>query len=82
MYVGYTFVCNSTSLNDCVKNKKYACSGEQVNVAQEIETGAVVFLHVLESNKLIGPFTLSQFQTQEMLDALKEAPRWQEVPQG
>ena len=131
MYVGYIFVCNSTSLNDCVKSKKYACSGEQVNVAQEIETGAVVFLHVLESNKLIGPFTvvdekrtnlqpgtwtssidqssfsgnikveweelhqmenaqekfpflknaktctLSQFQTQELLDALKKAPRLQ-----
>jgi hypothetical protein len=135
MYVGYIFVCDSTSFKDCVKNKSYACSGEQVNVAQEIETGAVVFLHIIESNKLIGPFTvvdekrtnlqpgtwtssidqssfsgnikveweelhqlknaqekfpflknldtctLSQFQTQEMLDALKEAPRWQEVPQ-
>jgi hypothetical protein len=133
MYSGYMFVCNSASLNDCVKNKRYACSGEQVNVAEEIETGAVVFLHILESNKLIGPFTvadekranlqpgtwtssidqssfsgnikveweelhelknaqakfsflkdlntctLSHFQTQELLDALKEAPRWQAV---
>jgi hypothetical protein len=132
MYSGYIFVCNSASLNDCVKNKRYACSGEQVNVAEEIETGAVVFLHILESNKLIGPFTvadekranlqlgtwtssidqssfsgnikveweelhelknaqkfsflkdlntciLSHFQTQELLDALKEAPRWQAV---
>jgi hypothetical protein len=133
MYSGYIFVCNSTSLKDCVKNKRYACSGEQVNVAEEIETGAVVFLHILESNKLIGPFTvfdekrtnlqpgtwtssidqssvsgnikveweelhelknaqekfsflknlntctLSHFQTQELLDALKEAPRWQAV---
>jgi hypothetical protein len=131
MYVGYIFACNSTSFKDCVKNKRYACSGEQVNVAKEVETGAVVFLHILESDKLIGPFTvvdekranlqpgtwtssidyssfsgnikveweelhqlenaqdkflflkslntctLSQFQTQELLDALKKAPRLQ-----
>lgn len=133
MYVGYVFVCNSASLKDCVKNKRYSCSGEQVNIAQEIETDAVVFLHVSESNTLIGPFTvvdekrtnlqpgtwnssidrssisgnikvewedlhelknaqekfpflkdlstcsLTQSQIQEMLDALKEAPRLQAV---
>jgi hypothetical protein len=131
MYTGYIFVCNSTSFKNCLKNKRYACSGEQVNAAEEIETGAVVFLHILESDKLIGPFTvadekrtnlqpgtwtssidqssfsgnikveweelhqlenvqekfpslnnlstctLSQFQTQELLDALKKAPRLQ-----
>jgi len=131
MYVGYVFVCNSTSFKDCVKNKRYTCSSEQVDIAQEIETGAVIFLHISESNKLIGPFTvvdekgtnlqpgtwtssidrnslsgnikieweelhelknaqekfaflkdlktciLSQSQIQEMLDALKEAPRLQ-----
>ena len=129
MYVGYVFVCNSTSFKDCVKNKRYTCASEQVDVAQEIETDAVIFLYVSESNKLIGPFTvadekrsnlqpgtwtssidrsslsgnikveweklhelenaqekftflkdlntcnLSQSQIQEMLDALKEAPR-------
>jgi hypothetical protein len=133
MYVGYVFVCNSASLKDCVKNKRYSCSEEQVNVAQEIETDAVVFLYVSESNTLIGPFTvvgekraslqpgtwtssidqssisgnikvewedlhelknaqekfsflkdlstctLSQSQIQELLDALKEAPRLQTV---
>jgi hypothetical protein len=129
MYVGYVFVCNSTSYKDCVKNKRYTCSSEQVDVAQEIESDAVIFLYVSESDKLIGPFTvadekrtnlqpgtwtssidrsslsgnikveweklhelenaqekftflkdlntcnLSQSQIQEMLDALKEAPR-------
>jgi hypothetical protein len=133
MYGGYIFVCNSTSLNDCVKSKRYTCSGEQVNVAEEIETDAVVFLYILESDKLIGPFTvvdekrtslqpgtwvssidqssfsgnikveweelhelenaqekfsflkdlntctLSHFQTQDLLDALKEAPKWQAI---
>jgi hypothetical protein len=129
MYIGYVFVCNSTSLKDCVRNKRYACSGEQVNIAQEIATGAVVFLHIPKADTLIGPFTvvdekrtdlepgtwtssidrssvlgevkveweelhelknaqekfsflkdlntctLSPFQTQDLLDALKEAPR-------
>ena len=129
MYVGYVFVCNSTSYKDCVKNKRYTCSSEQVDVAREIESDAVIFLYVSESDKLIGPFTvadekrtnlqpgtwtssidrsslsgnikveweklhelknaqekftflkdlkictLSQSQIQEMLDALKEAPR-------
>lgn len=131
MYVGYIFVCNSASLKNCVKSKRYACLGEQVSVAEDIETDAVVFLHVPEVNTLVGPFTvvdekrsdlqpgtwtssidrsslsgnikveweelhelknaqdkfaflknlnactLSQSQIQEMLDALKEAPRLQ-----
>lgn len=58
MYVGYVFVCNSASFKDCVKNKRYSCSGEQVDIAQEIETDAVVFLYVSESDTLIGPFTV------------------------
>jgi hypothetical protein len=129
MYVGYVFVCNSTSLKGCVKNKRYACAGKQVDIAKEIAADAVVFLHVLESDTLIGPFTvvdekrtdlepgtwtssvdrssvlgeikveweelhelknaqerfsflkdlntcaLSHFQIQDLLDALKEAPK-------
>jgi hypothetical protein len=116
-----------------MKSKKYVCSGEQVDVAQDIETDAVVFLYVSEADTLIGPFTvadepradlqpgtwtssidksnvsenikveweelhelknaqekfsflkesntcnLKQFQIQEMLDTLKEAPRLQNV---
>jgi hypothetical protein len=131
MYVGYVFVCNSSSFKDCIKEKRYTCASEQVDVAQEIETDAVIFLYVSESDKLIGPFTvadekrtnlqlgtwtssiernslsgnikveweglhelenaqkkfaflkdlktctLSQSQIQEMLDALKEAPKLQ-----
>jgi hypothetical protein len=58
MYVGYVFVCNSSSLKNCVKSKKYVCSGEQVDVAQDVETDAVVFLYVSEADTLIGPFTV------------------------
>jgi hypothetical protein len=133
MYVGYIFVCNSASLKSCISNKRYTCSEEQLNIAQEIETDAVVFLHVSEDDTLIGPFTvtnektnnlepgtwtssidrsslsenikveweelhelknaqkklsflkdlntcsLTQSQIQEMLDALKQAPRLQTV---
>ena len=133
MYVGYIFACNSASLKNCVKSSRYTCSGEQVDVAQDIETDAVVFLYVSESDTLIGPFTvgdepranlqpgtwtssidrrslsenikveweelhelknaqekfsflkdlntytLSQSQIQEMLDALKDAPRLQTI---
>jgi hypothetical protein len=60
MYVGYVFVCNSSSLTNCVKSKKYICSGEQVDVAQDIETDAVVFLYVSEADTLIGPFTVAE----------------------
>lgn len=59
MYVGYLFVCNSSSLKNCVRNKKYVCSGEQVNVAKDIKTDAVVFLYVPETDALIGPFTVA-----------------------
>jgi hypothetical protein len=59
MYVGYIFVCNSASLKNCVSNRRYTCSGEQVNIAREIETDAVVFLYVSEANTLIGPFTVA-----------------------
>ena len=58
MYVGYVFVCNSSSLKNCVRSKKYVCSGEQVDVARDIETDAVVFLYVSETDTLIGPFTV------------------------
>ena len=107
------------------------CSEEQVTIAQDIETDAVVFLYVSEADTIVGPFTvgdetqtnlepgtwtssvdrtslsenikveweelhelknaqekfpflkdlstcsLTQFQIQEMLDALKGAPRLQ-----
>ena len=58
MYVGYVFVCNSSSLKNCMRSKKYVCSGEHVDVAQDIETDAVVFLYVSEADTLIGPFTV------------------------
>ena len=66
MYVGYIFTCNSASLKNCVSNRRYTCSGEQVNIAREIELDAVVFLHVSEADKLIGPFTVVDEKTNDL----------------
>jgi hypothetical protein len=60
MYQGYLFLCESKSVDNCVKNKKISCSEKQVNVAKEIQNGAVIFLLNVKSNLLIGPFTASE----------------------
>jgi hypothetical protein len=60
MYQGYLFLCQSKSISNCIKNKKILCSEKQVNVAKEIQNGALVFLLNYESNMLLGPFTVSE----------------------
>ena len=60
MFQGYLFLCQSKTLNDCIKNKRIACSEKQVNIAKEIQTGVLVFLLNSELNTLIGPFTASE----------------------
>ena len=127
MYTGHVFLCASESLRNCLKHKLFTCSGENVQVVREMETGSIVFLFNMDSDTLIGPFTatgstgtgleaggwrevadaqnkasirveweelhemrkaqdrfpflgdintckLSHFQTQDLLNALKEAP--------
>ncbi len=59
MFQGYLFLCQSTSLNDCIKNKRITCSENQVNIAKEVQAGVLVFLLNSELNTLIGPFTAS-----------------------
>jgi len=60
MFQGYLFLCQSKSLNDCIKNKKITCSENQVNIAKEIQTGVLIFLLNPEIDTLIGPFTSSE----------------------
>ena len=126
MYAGYVFLCESESLKDCLRHKQFTCSGENVQIVQEMDVGSIVFLFNTDSDKLVGPFTaagpstglepggwreftdtrtnasisvewenlhelknaqekfpflkdinickLSHFQTQDLLNALKEAP--------
>jgi hypothetical protein len=59
MNFGYVFICNSASFRECLRNKAFSCSTETVNVAEDIEIGAIVFLLNKDTNKLIGPFTVT-----------------------
>ncbi len=60
MQLGRIFLCNDTSMTECIKNKRFSCSGKQVKVAQELEINTVVFLLNYETGDLIGPFTVVQ----------------------
>ena len=60
MYQGYLFLCQSNSINDCIKNKRISCSESQVNIAKEVQAGVLVFLLNSELDMLIGPFTASE----------------------
>ena len=60
MQTGYVFLCNNISMTDCLRNKRFSCSGKQVNIAKELEVNAVVFLLNDETGTLLGPFTVSE----------------------
>jgi hypothetical protein len=59
MYAGHVFLCASESISDCLKHKRFTCSGEGVQVVREMEAGSVVFLLNMDSGTLVGPFTAS-----------------------
>jgi len=60
MQTGYVFLCSSASMTECIRSKRFSCSGKQVNVAKELETNAVIFLLNDETGTLLGPFTAAQ----------------------
>jgi hypothetical protein len=45
---------------DCMRNKRFSCSGKQVKVYRELEMNTVIFLLNDETNTLLGPFTVVQ----------------------
>jgi hypothetical protein len=55
MYAGYVFPCNSSSLNECLKARRFACSSES-GIAKEIGEDSVVFFFNKDSGRLVGPF--------------------------
>src|SRR5208337_3886925 len=57
MYEGHVFLCDASSVNDCVKRKLFTCTGENVQIVSKMEVGSIVFLHNMDSNTLVGPFT-------------------------
>lgn len=58
MQTGYVFLCSNTSMSECTRNRRFSCSGKQVNVAQELEKDTVIFLLNHETKTLLGPFTV------------------------
>jgi hypothetical protein len=60
MQIGYVFLCNNASMTECMRNKRFSCSGKQVKVAQELQINAVIFLLNDETGTLLGPFTAAQ----------------------
>jgi hypothetical protein len=60
MQLSYVFLCNNASMTECMRNKRFSCSGKQVEVAHELEINAVIFLLNDETGTLLGPFTVVQ----------------------
>jgi hypothetical protein len=60
MQTGYVFLCSNASMTECMRNKRFSCSGKQVKVAQELEVDTVIFLLNDETKTLLGPFTVVQ----------------------
>jgi hypothetical protein len=60
MQIGYVFLCSNASMTECMRNKRFSCSGKQVNVYNELELNTVIFLLNDETDTLLGPFTVVQ----------------------
>jgi hypothetical protein len=43
-----------------MRNKRFSCSGKQVNVYKELEMNTIIFLFNDETDTLLGPFTVVQ----------------------
>ena len=60
MQTGYVFLCSNASMTECMRNKRFSCSGKQVKVAQELKVDTVIFFLNDEIKTLLGPFTVVQ----------------------
>jgi hypothetical protein len=59
MYEGHVFLCDAGSVKDCMKRRRFTCTGENVQNVNEMDVGSIVFLLNTDSNTLVGPFTVS-----------------------
>jgi len=59
MYVGHVFLCDASSVMDCMRRKSFTCTGDNVKVVSEMEVGSLIFLLNVDSNSLVGPFTVT-----------------------
>ena len=60
MQSGYVFLCTNSSMTNCMRNKRFSCSGDQVKVAQELDLNTLIFLLNEEDDTLLGPFTVTE----------------------
>ncbi|HVP41123.1 MAG TPA: hypothetical protein VMS95_04135 [Candidatus Krumholzibacteriaceae bacterium] len=58
-YSGYLFICNTTAIKDCVKNKTFSCPIDAAKISQKIGIGSVLFLYNPDSQTVVGPFTVA-----------------------
>jgi hypothetical protein len=60
MQIGYVFLCSNALMTECMRNKRFSCSGKQVKVYKELEMNTIIFLFNNETDTLLGPFTVVQ----------------------
>jgi hypothetical protein len=60
MQIGYVFLCSNALMTECMRNKRFSCSGKQVKVYKELEMNTIIFLFNNETYTLLGPFTVVQ----------------------
>jgi hypothetical protein len=60
MQTGYIFLCNNASMIECIRNKRFSCSGKQVNVYKELDMNTIIFLLNNDTDTFLGPFTVVQ----------------------
>jgi len=56
MYDGYVYICEKSSLQQCLSNKRYMCTGEKAK-PEELKAGSIIFLYNVDDKSLLGPFT-------------------------
>jgi len=59
MYAGYVFLCDDSSMKECLNRRLYTCSAD-MDVTDEIGEDSVVFFFNADSGSLVGPFSLSE----------------------
>jgi hypothetical protein len=60
MQTGHVFLCDHSSMTDCLRNKRFACADEQANVVRELKINSLLFLLSEKTGILLGPFTVAQ----------------------
>ena len=60
MQTGYVFLCNTDSMTECMRSKRFGCSSGQGKTAQDLDFNTVIFLYNVETGTLLGPFSVAE----------------------